>query len=95
MRSSCTFGLRHLPSMDIQSCRERRQIPKSFRKGNVIFLFFGITTVGRELLEYAVVALLVSLVKIASGHGFADAEVIKFSGMRFHRNNEIPQALSI
>lgn len=55
-----------------------RQIPKSFRKGNVIFLFFGITTVGRELLEYAVVALLVSLVKIASGHGFADAEVIKF-----------------
>lgn len=57
-----------------------RQIPKSFRKGNVIFLFFGITTVGRELLEYAVVALLVSLVKIASGHGFADAEVIKFSG---------------
>ena len=72
-----------------------RQIPKSFRKGNVIFLFFGITTVGRELLEYAVVALLVSLVKIASGHGFADAEVIKFSGMRFHRNNEIPQALLI
>ena len=40
-----------------------------------------------ELLEDAVVALLVGFAKIAPRHGFTYSEMIEFPGMGFHRDN--------
>ena len=48
-----------------------------------------------ELLEDAVIALLVSLAKIAPRHGFTDAEVVEFPRMCFHGNDEISQTLTV
>ena len=48
-----------------------------------------------ELLEDVVIALLVSLAKIAPCHGFADAEMVEFSRMCFHRHNKIAQTFTI
>ena len=48
-----------------------------------------------ELLEDAVIALLVSFAKIAPRHGFADAEVVEFSRMCFHGNGEISHTFTI
>ena len=49
----------------------------------------------RELLRYSIITLLVGLTKIALCYGFSDSEVIQFSSMCFHRNDEIPKALAI
>ena len=51
--------------------------------------------VGSELLEDAVIALLVSLAKIAPRHGFTDAEVVEFPRMCLHGNDEISQTLTV
>lgn len=48
-----------------------------------------------ELLEDAVVALLVSLAKIAPGHRLPDSEMIDLAGMGFQSNDEITKALPI
>lgn len=48
-----------------------------------------------EFLEDTVIALLISLVKIAPRHSFADAEVVGFSRMSSHRHNHITQTLTI
>ena len=48
-----------------------------------------------ELLEDAVVALLVSLAKITSRYGFSDSEVIDLACMRFQCDDKIPKALPI
>ncbi len=48
-----------------------------------------------ELLKDAVIALLVSFAKIAPRHGSADAEMVEFPRMGFHRYDEIAKALTI
>ena len=48
-----------------------------------------------ELLEDAVVALLVGFAKIATCHGLPDSEMIEFPGMSLHCNDKIPKALSV
>jgi hypothetical protein len=48
-----------------------------------------------ELLKDAVIPLLVSLAKIASGHGLSDSEVIDLTGMGFQSDDEIPKTFSV
>lgn len=48
-----------------------------------------------ELLKDAVIPLLVSLAKIAPGHGLPDSEVIDLTGMGFQSDDKIPKALPI
>ncbi len=48
-----------------------------------------------ELLEDTLIALLVSLAKIAPRHGFAYAEMVEFSCMGFHGNYEVSQTLTV
>lgn len=48
-----------------------------------------------ELLEDAVIPLLVGLAKIAPGHGLPDSEMIDLAGMGFHGNDEISKALAV
>ena len=48
-----------------------------------------------KLLEDAVIAMLISLAKIAPRHRFADDEKVKLSCMGFHRNDNIAQALTV
>ena len=48
-----------------------------------------------ELLKDAVIALLISLAKIAPRHGFADAEMVEFPRMCFHRHDKIAQTFTI
>ena len=48
-----------------------------------------------ELLEDAIVTLLVSFAKIAPSHGLSDSEVINFPGMGLHSNDEISETLAI
>ena len=48
-----------------------------------------------ELLEDAVVALLVSLAKITPRYGFSDPEMIYLTGMGLHSNDEISETLAI
>lgn len=48
-----------------------------------------------ELLKNVVIPLLVSLAKIAPGHGLPDSEVIDLTGMGFHRNDEIAQTFTV
>ena len=48
-----------------------------------------------ELLEDAVVALLVRFAKITPRYGFSDYEVIDLACMRFQCDDEIPKALPV
>lgn len=48
-----------------------------------------------ELLKDAVIPLLVSLAKIAPGHGLPDSEVIDLTGMGFQSNDEVTKTLAI
>lgn len=48
-----------------------------------------------KLLKDAVIPLLVSLAKIASGHGLSDSEVINLTGMGFQSDDEIPKTFSV
>ena len=50
---------------------------------------------GSKLLEDTVIALFVGFAKIAPRHGFADAEMVKFPRMGFHRNDEIAQTFTV
>ena len=48
-----------------------------------------------ELLEDAVIPLLVGLAKIAPSHGLPDSEMVELSGMGLHGNDEISKALAV
>ena len=48
-----------------------------------------------ELLEDAVIPLLVGLDKIAPSHGLPDSEMVELSGMGLHGNDEISKALAV
>jgi len=48
-----------------------------------------------KLLEDAVVALLVSLAKIATRHRFPNSEMVELPGMGLHGNDEISKALAV
>jgi len=65
-----------------------------------IQLFYGVpypelAYIESELLKDAVIALLVSFAQITPRHGFADAEMVEFPSMGFHRYDEIAKALTI
>lgn len=63
------------------------------------FLYSSLTSlrnhIESKLLKDAVIALLISFAKIAPRHGFADAEMVEFSSMCFHRHDKIAQTFSI
>ena len=48
-----------------------------------------------KLLENAVIALLVGFAKVATRYRFADPEMVEFSCMGLHSNDEIAQTLMV